>query len=227
MIPKMYNEGGVYYLDKEKGKGKIYKIINKSTPKRVDKLFSEKTTKLSDVPTGTYYFNICDYPLMLCWSLDDIYYIFDILYKYISHRIPLFMTVDDEGIYYYMALLPVENSNDVRLVILDRDDPACRNSIDRFKDSDLKHTVTAVDVIISEYELIKQFNQEFKEVYENNKYYISKEYEEKCKKEGAGVCQEYVLCTFVEYIPIFDKYLENPEKFLKEIDEVELCTDMN
>ena len=33
---KMYYQGGVYKLDKEKGKGKIYKIINKSTPKRAE-----------------------------------------------------------------------------------------------------------------------------------------------------------------------------------------------
>ena len=41
---KMYYQGGVYELDKEKGKGKIYKIINESTPKHVDKLFSEKSS---------------------------------------------------------------------------------------------------------------------------------------------------------------------------------------
>ena len=61
MISKMYYEGGVYRLDKEYGKGKIYKIINKSTPKRVAKLFSEKMVKHSDVPTGTYYFYINGY----------------------------------------------------------------------------------------------------------------------------------------------------------------------
>ena len=40
---KMYYQGGVYELDKERGKGKIYEIINNSTPVRVDKLFSEKS----------------------------------------------------------------------------------------------------------------------------------------------------------------------------------------
>ena len=65
MIPNMYNEGGVYRLNEEKGKGKIYKIINKSTSKRVDKLFAEKTVEHSDVPTGTYYFYINGYPLSL------------------------------------------------------------------------------------------------------------------------------------------------------------------
>ena len=215
MSNKIYYEGGVYHLDNEKGKEKIYKIINNSKPKRINKLFTDSSVKFSDAPTGTYYFCIDEYSLRLCWSLGEIYYIFEILYKYIFQKVPLFMTVDDEGIYYYVALLPVANSNDVRLVILDRDDPDCLNPINRFADSELNHTVAVVDVIISEYELIKQFNQEFREVYEENKYYISKEYEEKCRKEGAAVCQEYVLLTFKKYIPIFDKYLENPKKFLE------------
>ena len=41
MIYKIYCNGGIYRLDNERGKGKIYELINKSTPKPVKKLFSE------------------------------------------------------------------------------------------------------------------------------------------------------------------------------------------
>lgn len=64
------------------------------------------------------------------------------------------------------------------------------------------------DIVISKYGLIKQFNTEFKQIYEENKYFLSDEYKQKCVKENTCVCQEYVLRTFQEYLPIFDKYLE-------------------
>ena len=40
MTFKIYNNGGIYRLDDERGKGKIYEIISKSTPKHIKKLFS-------------------------------------------------------------------------------------------------------------------------------------------------------------------------------------------
>ena len=70
--------------------------------------------------------------------------------------------------------------------------------------------------IIEDDNQLKQFRNELKRIYEENKYYLSKEYEEKCKQEHAGVCQEYVLSAFEKYFSIFDRYLENPEKFWKE-----------
>lgn len=43
MIFKFYYEDGIYLLDRERGKGKIYNIINKSTPKKIRKIFRKKT----------------------------------------------------------------------------------------------------------------------------------------------------------------------------------------
>ena len=47
MTYKMYDTGGIYRLDDERGKGKIYEIINKSKPKRVEKLISDSTFESS------------------------------------------------------------------------------------------------------------------------------------------------------------------------------------
>ena len=70
------------------------------------------------------------------------------------------------------------------------------------------------DIVISKYDLIKQFNLEFKHIYEDNKYYLSKEYERECKEKQLGsVCQEYVLKTFIKYVPIFDKYLKKVNNY--------------
>ena len=71
MTYKMYDTGGIYRLDDERGKGKIYEIINKSKPKRVEKLISDST--FADAPTGTYYFYFDGYKLEATWSLGAIY----------------------------------------------------------------------------------------------------------------------------------------------------------
>ena len=214
MIYKMYCNGGIYRLDNERGKGKIYDLINKSTPKPVKKLFSEPI--FADAPTGTYYFCFDGYQLVGTWLLNGIYDIFDLVHKSITHRLNLLMTVDYEGIYSYVATMPVGNK-DVRLVFLDRTEPECRDLINRYPDLNFEKTVVAKDIIISRYELINQFNAEIHRVYEENKYYLSKEYEEKCLKENAHVCQEYTLeDVFGRYMRIFDKYLENPEQFWKD-----------
>ena len=211
---KIYHNGGLYCLDSERGKGKIYEIINNSTPVRVDKLFSEPV--FADVPTGTYYFYFDNYTLMATWSLGEIYILFDLIHRCITHRLNLLMTVDYEGIYSYVVALPVDK-DDVRLVFLDRKEPDCRDYVYRYKDPELTNTVAAKDIIINRYELIKQFNAEVHRVYNENKYYLSKEYEQKCKEEHATVCQEYVLkYAFHEYSKIFDKYLQNPDKFWEE-----------
>ncbi len=213
MIFKMYINGGIYRLDEERGKGKIYKIINKSRPQPVTKLFSQAPD--ADVPRGCYDFFIKDYTLHFSFACAGIGYLFFFLEKIITHNIPLLMTLDNEGIYTYLAAIPV-NNEDVRLVFLDRTEPDKRNWKDRYKDHEPNNTVAALDIVISKYELIKQFNQEFHKIYEENKYCLTKEYEEECHKNQAAVCQEYVLKAFEEYMPIFDKYIKNPEKFWKE-----------
>ena len=114
---KMYYQGGVYKLDKEKGKGKIYKIINESTPKRVDKLFSEKSSV--DATLGTYYFYINKYGLQLTWNLDGIYNFLELIEDTLYDNVNLMQTVNDEGFYYYVVTMPVED-NCIRFVILDR-----------------------------------------------------------------------------------------------------------
>ena len=87
------------------------------------------------------------------------------------------MTLDHEGIYTYLAAIPV-NNEDVRLVFLDRTEPDKRNWQSRYKDHELNNTVAALDIVISKYELIKQFNREFHKIYDENKYCLTKEYEE-------------------------------------------------
>lgn len=211
---KMYENGGIYKLDGQRGKGKIYDIIRKSIPKHINKLFSKKS--YAHVPSGTYCFYIKGYELVLYWTLNDIQHFFELLYRFITQRINLLMTIDYEGAYAYLVLMP-NGKKDVRLVILDRKESNCRNIAKRYKDNELKNTVAVKDVIISEYELIKQLNQEFHRIYDENKYYLSKKYEEKCKQKGESICQEYILRdVFGYYMPIFDKYLENPDEFWKD-----------
>lgn len=210
----MYCNSGVYNLNAERGKGKIYEIINKSTPKRVKKLFSEPV--YANIPSGTYYFYFNGYSLEVNCISGGIYDVFNLMHKCLTHRFDLLMTVDYEGIYSYVAVLPVE-TDDVRLVFLDRAEPECRDWQNRYKDLKLEKTVAVKDIVISRYELIRQFNAEIHRVFDENKYYLSKEYNEECQKRNAIVCQEYVLeKVFENYMKIFDKYLENSEQFWKE-----------
>ena len=213
MIFKMYVNGGIYRLDDERGKGKIYEIINKSNPKRIKNIFSEQT--FADVPTGTYYFYIDDYKLEATWSLGAIYDLLTFVHRLITASDNVLMTIDYEGNYSYVVGMQYSKT-EVRLIFLDRKEPDKRDWFNRYNDPELKNTVVVNDVIISRYEFIKQFRNELKRIYEENKYYLSKEYEEKCKQEHAGVCQEYVLSAFEKYFSIFDRYLENPEIFWKE-----------
>ena len=201
---KMYSKGGVYRLDKEKGKGKIYKIINKSTPIRIEKLFSEHSSV--DAPSGTYYFNFYNYRLRLTWLLDEIYYFLELVENTADEQVSFIQTVDDEGFYYYVVTLPLEN--DIRFVVLDRKEENCRDWQTRYKDPKLTSTVAVVDVIISREKFIKQCYEEFKWIYEENKYYISEEYEQECEKEGAILCQEYVLKNILETAQLLKSYLE-------------------
>ena len=213
MTFKIYNNGGIYRLDDERGKGKIYEIISKSTPKHIKKLFSASCD--ADVQRGGYNFFIKDYTLTFSFACAGIGYLFFFLEKIIKHNIPLFMTLDYEGIYTYVVSIPVDFKN-VRLVFLDRTEAEKRNWQDRYRDPELNKTVVALDIIISKYQLIKEFNQEFHKIYESNRYYLSKEYDEECRKNHCGICQERELYDFKEYMPVFDKYLENPEKFWRE-----------
>lgn len=187
---KMYYQGGVYELDKEKGKGKIYKIINESTPKHVDKLFSEKS--FVDAPSGTYYFYINNYGLQLNWTLDGIYNFLQLIEDTLYDNVNLMQTVNDEGFYYYVVTMPVED-NCIRFVILDRKEEDCRDWQTRYKDPELNSTIAVVDIIISRDAFIQQCHDELSRIYEENKYYISEEYEKECEKEGAMLCQEYAL----------------------------------
>ena len=187
---KMYYQGGVYELDKEKGKGKIYKIINESTPKRVDKLFSEKS--FVDAPSGTYYFYINKYGLQLTWNLDGIYNFLELIEDTLYDNVNLMQTVNDEGFYYYVVTMPVED-NCIRFVILDRKEEDCRDWQTRYKDPELNSTIAVVDIIISRDAFIQQCYDELSRIYEENEYYISEEYEKECEKEGAMLCQEYAL----------------------------------
>ena len=103
-------------------------------------------------------------------------------------------------------------------MILDRKNYKVRYfCLDDDRDPELERTIPIVDIIIRKYEFIKQFNKEFHRIYDENKYYLSEEYRLKCEAEQASVCQEYVLKSFEEYMPIFDKYLENSEKYRKAI----------
>lgn len=195
MENKMYFKGGIYRLDNEKGKGKIYKIINKSTPKCIDKLFSDKS--FADAQTGTYYFYISDYCLQLSWSLGEIYDFLELIEATVLERKNLLQTIDDEGFYFYIVTMPLKN-NDIRLVILDRKEDNCRDWQTRYADPYLTSTVAALDIVIKREDFIKQCYEEFTRIYEENKYYISEEYEKECEKEGAILCQEYVLKSIYE-----------------------------
>lgn len=207
---KIYYEENIYNLDEQRGKDKIYDIISKSKPTPIENLFSKKS--YAHVPSGTYEFYIDGYCLGLSWILNAINLWFYFLNGIITKNTNLLFTINNEGICIYVVALPQEN-NMVRLVFLDRKEPKYRNWQKRYRDDELKNTIAAKDILISKYELIKQFNAEFKRIYEDNKYYLSKEYEKECKEKQLGsVCQEYVLKTFEEYIPIFDKYLEKGEQ---------------
>lgn len=207
---KIYYENGIYNLDEQRGKGKIYEIIGKSSPTHIKKLFSKKSW--ADIPSGSYEFYINGYTFALYWILGDIFRIFEFLERIITENKNLLFTINYEGPCSYVVAIPMKDK-DVRLVFLDRDNPNCRDYQNRFKDPELKNTMAVKDIVISKYDLIKQFNLEFKHIYEDNKYYLSKEYEQECKEKQLGsVCQEYVLKTFIEYIPIFDKYIEKGEE---------------
>lgn len=214
MIFKIYNDDKVYQLDKERGKGKIYEIISKSTPKKVDKIFSKKP--YAHVPSGTYEFYIQGYALCVCWILGAIYDLFNLLEQCINNRVNLLMTINYEGPCSYVVAMPV-GEKDIRFVFLDRKDYKKRRyNLDADRDLELERTIPLVDIIIDRYELIKQFNKEFHKIYDKNKYYLTKEYEEECTKNGCSVCQEYVLRNgFEKYMPIFDSYLENPKKYFE------------
>lgn len=202
---KMYYQGGVYELDKEKGKGNIYKIINESTPKRVDKLFSEKS--FVDAPSGTYYFYINNYGLQLNWTLDGIYNFLQLIEDTVSENVNLMQTVNDEGFYYYVVTMPVED-NYIRFVILDRKEEDCRDWQTRYKDPELNSTIAVVDIIISRDAFIQQCHDELSRIYEENKYYISEEYEKECEKEAAILCQEYALINIKETAELLNKFLK-------------------
>ncbi len=212
---KIYYDNDVYLLDKHRGKGKIYQIIKQSTPVKVDKLFSTKA--YAHVPSGTYEFYIRGYTLQGYWITSAIYQIFSLLERCINNNCNLLMTIQHEGPCSYVVIMPLENDN-IRLLILDRKNYKVRYfCLDDDRDPELERTIPIVDIVISRYEFIKQFNKEFHRIYNENKYYLSEEYRLKCNAEHASVCQEYVLrYAFEKYMPIFDKYLENPEKFLKE-----------
>lgn len=201
----MYYQGGVYELDKERGKGKIYKIINESTPKRVDKLFSEKS--FVDAPSGTYYFYIGKYILQLSWTMDEIYGFIDLIEYTALNNVNLMQTVNDEGFYYYVVTMPVED-HCIRLVILDRKEEDCRDWQTRYKDPELNSTIAVVDIIISRDAFIQQCHDELKRIYEENKYYISEEYEKECEKEGAILCQEYALINIKETAELLNTFLK-------------------
>lgn len=190
MIFKMYYKGGVYKLNQEKGKGKIYQIINKSTPVHIEKLFSEKS--FVDAPSGTYYFYINNYGLQLNWTLDGIYNFLQLIKDTVSENVNLMQTINDEGFYYYVVTMPVED-NKIRLIVLDREEENCRDWQTRYKDPELNSTIAVIDVIITREAFILQCYEELSRIYKENKYYISEEYEKECEKEGAMLCQEYAL----------------------------------
>lgn len=209
---KIYYEENIYNLDEQRGKGKIYDIISKSKPTPVKKLFSKKS--YAHVPSGTYEFYIDGYNLYLTYILREIEFLFEFLDNIITQNPTLLWTINYEGPCSYVIALQMDNKN-VRLVFLDRPEPNCRDWQNRYKDDELKHTIVVKDIIISKYELIKQFNDEFKRIYSENKYYISEKYKKESNKKGAVLYQEYVLNTFKEYIPIFDKYLEKGESYVR------------
>ena len=117
MTYKMYDTGGIYRLNDERGKRKIYEIINKSQTKRIKKLISNPTS--AHIPTGTYYFYFDGYELEATWSLGAIYDLLKLIHRCVTHRVNLLMTVDYEGIYSYVAALPI-GDDELRLIFLDR-----------------------------------------------------------------------------------------------------------
>lgn len=203
---KPYWEEHICNLDKQRCKQKVYSIIKKSKPCSVKKIFSKET--YADVPTGTYVFYIDGYSLEVDWILDEIDLLFNFIDEIITKNYNIFWSVDYEGIYSHVVALPQEN-NMVRLTFLDRKEVQCRDYQNRYKDPKLNNSIVAKDIIINKYDLVKQFNQEIERIYIQNKYYISEEYKEKCKKEGSFLCQELVLKTFEKFIPKFKKYLKS------------------
>ena len=187
---KIYNNSGIYRLDSERGKSRIYEIINKSQPKKIKKLFTKATDV--DIPRGCYNFYIKNYTLSFSFIYSGIEYLFDFLHKIINHNISLLVTLEDAGSYIYVVTIPIDD-NKVRLIFLDRKETNYRNSQKRYYDTELKNTVVVCDILINKYELVKQFNQEFHKIYDENKYYLSKEYVELCIKNKEKICQEYSL----------------------------------
>lgn len=192
-------------FNKSKLKNKIQKIIADSKSNNIENLFSEKT--FADVPTGTYYFYIDNYEIGLTWLWANIAELFDYLQAIITTSEDLLFTIDYKGSCSYILTLQKDNNN-IELLFLDRIEPKCRNNQNRYSDNSLKKTIVIKHLAISKIELIKQFNEEFKTIYNENKYYLSQEYKDKCEREKAIVCQEYVLETFAKFIPIFDEYVK-------------------
>ncbi len=201
---KIYHKDDIYILDKQRGKGKIYEIINKSAPERIKKLFTKKT--FAHAPSGTYYFYINNYESMQTDMYPSISLFLKFFEEITTLKENLLLTVQYEGPCSYIVAMPYEN-DDIRLVFLDRDDPKLRNWVDRTRDEDLSHTVAACDFIINKFDLIRQFSEELKRLYEENKYYISDEYKQRCKEEDIILYQEYILEDFEEYSEKFDDYL--------------------
>ena len=192
-------------FNKSKLKNKIQKIIADSKPNNIEILFSKKT--FADVPTGTYYFYIDNYEIGFTWLWANIAELFDYLQAIITTSEDLLFTIDYKGSCSYILTLQKDNNN-IELLFLDRIEPKCRNNQNRYSDNSLKKTIVIKHLTISKIELIKQFNEEFKTIYNENKYYLSQEYKDKCEREKAIVCQEYVLETFAKFIPIFDEYVK-------------------
>lgn len=213
MIFKFYYEEGIYFLDREKGRDKIYNIINKSTPKKVRKIFKKQS--FADVPSGTYYFYIKNYSLELTYFYPNICLFFSFLDKIIKSRENIILTLEYEDSCSYIVAMPIANK-EVRLVFLDNKNSKLKRKYNRKKDYKLENTIAVCDVIINRYELIRQFNSEFKRIYQENEYYLSEEYEQKCAAEDAIVYQEYVLNDFKDYSEKFANYLDNFQKNIEE-----------
>ena len=206
MIFEMYKNSGIYRLDDEYGKGRIYEIINKSISKSVEKLFSKPA--VVDVPDGKYDFYIDEYNLELMYYLDQIYNFLELIEDTVSDKVSHLQTINNDGVCHYVATIPQKEDN-IRFLIIDRKEENCRDISTRYKDSELKSTAVVADVIIKRDSFIQQCYEELNRIYEENKYYISKEYEEKCEKEGAILYQEYVLKNICETVQFLNKYLKN------------------
>ena len=212
---RIINNEGIYNLDEELGNGRIYEIISYSKPVILDDI--EIIASCYDVPRGTYYFDIQDYHLVQtdCYPGFEI---LDLMKKLMFNPgYAMIYTINYEGPCSYIVTIPYSTAEyDTRFIILDRKEPECRNWTDRYSDYELKNTVAVCDFVIDSRKFIAKFNKILHDIFDNNQFYLTEEFNKDYLKNGIRINAAGLLYTFKKHTDMFDKFLENPDNYIKE-----------